>query len=818
LIDGGTRQPRPTAGKVSFRLQRELPPGTYNIQIVYSGSRTLLPSQASTTLTINPAAPVGLPIATTLTVEPVKPVEAGKPVTILAQLGLVNSDRAGALDNEAIELVINGALERRVRTDPAGKVSFRLQLELSPGTHAVQIVYRGSRTLLPSQAPATLTILPPVIDQEGQPAATTLTIEPFEPVEIGRPVTIDAQLGLVNSNRTGALDNEVVDLFIDGVHERRTRSDPAGKVSFRLQRDLPPGSYDIQIEYPGSRALAASQATARLKIVPDRVEIQTVPPLPGMKFVLGEQVFASDDQGVARITVDRPGVYPLTVQGIDASDTNIQLKFARWIDDAFTSSRQITVPLSRPLVVGFNVYHRVGQTFVDLADDPINSDRITMLTLRSSQGTVLNLDDGAPRWLLASSIARRTNGLEATQIQYSVDSVMIDGSNVVNQAQQRFYTQPEDTWKIQVLLYSMRVSGRDALFGFPIGSGLRLEYPDGRVAVKPFMSQASVSVDSLVRGIYRVSVTGAPGIAPISPVALSRDQDVRLLVISYLDLAIGLVLAAMLGIGLVLVGRPRLLPELYHQLGTVRSMSLVRVRPSILRPPDRPMLIPVSESASGGESPTLTRRKLDSILLLAFAFISIGGLAGGLGALRASAIQTSSVPTPDRPASNILSPARPTLDVSTPVAQAQPPQATTPSVTPTPLVVTHPTQVLTKPPTPDAATPVAQAQPRQAATPSDAPSPAASTQPAQVLTKPPTPAPAAQLDNPSSAEQQSHFSALKIQRVLREGSTGPDVASLQQRLRELGYFTFVPAEVVELLNRDDLACTRLKRDKEVILP
>jgi hypothetical protein len=629
--------------------------------------------------------------------------------------------------------------------------------------------------------------LPPVIDQEGQPAATTLTIEPFEPVEIGRPVTIDAQLGLVNSNRTGALDNEVVDLFIDGVHERRTRSDPAGKVSFRLQRDLPPGSYDIQIEYPGSRALTASQATVRLKIVRARVEIQTVPPLPGMKFALGEQIFAADDKGVARLTVDRPGVYPLTVQGIDASDTNIQLKFARWIDDAFTSSRQITVPLSRPLVVGFNVYHRVSQTFVDLADDPINSDRITMLTLRSSQGTVLNLVDGAPRWLLASSIARRTNGLEATQIQYAVDSVMIDGSNVVNQAQQRFYTQPEDTWKIQVLLYSMRVSGRDALFGFPIGSGLRLEYPDGRVAVKPFMSQASVSVDSLVRGIYRVSVTGAPGFAPISPVALSRDQDVRLLVISYLDLAVMLGLAAILGIGLVLVGRPRLLPGLSS--AGHGHFSLARVRLSDLRLPDRSRLTPVTESAGRDESPPAARRKLDHTLLLAFAFISIGGLAGGLGALRAAAIQTSSLPTPDTLTANMSSPVGPTLDVSTQIAQSQPHRTATPSETPFPSASPYPTQVPTKPPTPDVSTPIAQSQPRRAATPSAAPSPPASTQPAQVLTKLPTPALAAQLDNPSSAEQQSHFSELKIQRVLREGSTGRILPVCSSVCRELGCFT-----------------------------
>jgi hypothetical protein len=446
---------------------------------------------------------------------------------------------------------------------------------------------------------------------------------------------------------------------------------------------------------------------------------------------------------------------------------------------------------------------------------------------------VLNIDNGAPRWLLASSVARRTNGLEATQILYSVDSVMIDGSNVVNQAQQRFYAEPDDTWEIQLLLYSMNVSGRDALFGFPIGSGLRLEYPDGRVEAKPFTAKAGVTIDSLVRGIYRVSVTGAPGLAPISPVALSRDQDVRLLVISYLDLAVVLGLAAILGIGLVLVGRPRLLPAIYHQLGAVRNISLVRVRPSNLRPPDGSTLIPVSESASGGESPTPARRKLDHTLLLAFAFISIGGLAGGLGALRAAAIQTSSLPTPNEPTLNISSPAGPTLDVSTPVIQTQPRQVATPSETPSLPASTRPTQVLTKQPTPDMATPVIQSQPRQVVTPNETSSPPDNTHPTEVLIKSPT-APAY---DPSSAEQESHFTVLKFQRILRRGSNGPDVASLQQRLRELGYFTYptntgyfgpntqravtafqidqcvpitgvVNAEVIRALNRNGTTCAK----------
>ena len=146
--------------------------------------------------------------------------------------------------------------------------------------------------------------------------------------------------------------------------------------------------------------------------------------------------------------------------------------------------------------------------------------------------------------------------------------MLVDGSNVVNQSQQRFYVEANDVWPIQLLLYTAQFQARDALFKFPIGSGLHIEQPGDEVEM-PFGPNAALSIRSLVRGIYRVNVYGAPGISPISPIALSRDQDVQLLVISYLDIAIGAVLAAALGFGLVFIGRPKL----FFMLGKPRVLA-----------------------------------------------------------------------------------------------------------------------------------------------------------------------------------------------------------------------------------------------------
>jgi hypothetical protein len=135
-------------------------------------------------------------------------------------------------------------------------------------------------------------------------------------------------------------------------------------------------------------------------------------------------------------------------------------------------------------------------------------------------------------------------------------SIVIDGANVVSQAQQRFYVDQEDLWTIQVLLYAARFTAQDALFGFPIGTGIRMEYPDGEVQTYSFDTDQAHTLDGLARGIYRVTVTGANGYAPATPIALSRDQDVELLVFSALDIGVLVSVGLFLSVGLLWFGRP----------------------------------------------------------------------------------------------------------------------------------------------------------------------------------------------------------------------------------------------------------------------
>ncbi len=318
------------------------------------------------------------------------------------------------------------------------------------------------------------------------------------------------------------------------------------------------------------------------------LEIRTVPPLAGVRFFLFPpcalylppelpessfcfsgplrppegQTLVSGEDGIARAVVEQEGLYRIELLPWQADESGLRAEFSRWEDETFLPARDLVIASSTSLAVGFDVSRRVRLDFVDLEGRAVDLARVTAVTVRSSHGEVHTLDNSRPTWLQAGRALRREGRLEEAEIIYSVQNVMVDGSNVVNRGQQRFVVRPDQAWRIELLLYSAQFSARDALFGFPIGSGIELEYPDGRTEIRPFEPGGELRVDLLARGTYYARVDGAPGISPRTIFVLSRDQEVQPVVISYFDLASASLLMTALALGLLLVGRP----ELYARL------------------------------------------------------------------------------------------------------------------------------------------------------------------------------------------------------------------------------------------------------------
>ncbi|MBN1147851.1 MAG: Ig-like domain repeat protein [Anaerolineales bacterium] len=394
--------------------------------------------------------------------------------------------------------------------------------------------------------------------QEAFPRRSFLEIYPIEVVTAGQKPVVHVRL---TSEDAKALPNKPVILSLDGEDIRQIRTDENGEAAIYISRDLPAGVYEVKVEFIGTDAYLATSSSRTLTVRPALLTIETVPPQLGIIFSLDGKRYPTQEDGIARIEINQSGMYTLEtiIPQSHASGQDFQVKFDRWIDETFDPVRQVEISGDKYLQAGFVLFYPVGQTFVDLNGDPVDKGRVSSLTLKSSFGAKYTFEDGNYRLLQANRIARRKTGLEATPVQYSVESVMIDGANVVNQSQQRFFVAPKDIWQIELLLYYARVQTKDALLGFSIGDGVSLEFPDGRTVYYEFGEDRELTLGPLARGFYKLRVTGVGGMAPLTPIALSQNQEVELVVLSAWDIGMGIAFGMLIVLGLLFWGRPQLL-------------------------------------------------------------------------------------------------------------------------------------------------------------------------------------------------------------------------------------------------------------------
>jgi hypothetical protein len=270
----------------------------------------------------------------------------------------------------------------------------------------------------------------------------------------------------------------------------------------------------------------------------ERQTVRLIPPIAGVRVLFGGTTFHTDGRGRVQLPapsadyVQRVARVPRQLVG-----TGLRVEQSRWYPG---------------LELALDVYRLVSFTFTDRNGASIDASTISMLTLKSTVGGVYRYRDaalGVDQWLHAERVTTVQAGALVRPIEYSVQVVTVEGTNVVNRSQQRFDPNEVQDLSIWLLFFPAEFRVRDALFGFPIGSSLRLTYPDGRELVVP-LEHGRASVESLPRGEYSVSVDG-PGLALAVPLALSRPQDAEIMFLSYFDLAA----AAMLIVGF-LVGLP----------------------------------------------------------------------------------------------------------------------------------------------------------------------------------------------------------------------------------------------------------------------
>lgn len=320
--------------------------------------------------------------------------------------------------------------------------------------------------------------------------------------------------------------------------------------------------------------LAPGAGVARAAPGDVSILIHTVPKGPQLRFQLAGRVYTTSKQGrtvipaadLSRISKNVRSHRLLLAQHIkllpnrrpDGSEFRLERWFSR--ADAAIPTLTAAIDLYRP--VRFSLVSRAGK--------PISLTRLDAFEMKRIDGAVIRLtrDQLARPVMLQSSRVVPLNGaLVSKDLLYRIQRVSVAGNNLVNRAQQSFLPAKSLTVTLRLLFYSVRFQARDTLFGFPIGSGIRLVSPDGQSTVHRFRDNGEVALAALPRGTYHVSVV-APGLSPLSPVSITRDHVNELKVLSYLDIGVLAMLFFSVLIGLVLVRRE----ALRHRLSPLRRL------------------------------------------------------------------------------------------------------------------------------------------------------------------------------------------------------------------------------------------------------
>jgi hypothetical protein len=383
------------------------------------------------------------------------------------------------------------------------------------------------------------------------PSSLELTTDAV--IEVGVHPTVDVRLTAGSVPIAGA----TVEVRLDGRQTKRVVTDDDGRASTVLARDLAVGNYELQAVFRGDAAhLASVSAVATVQVTPAHLTVRTIPPLPNVALlrVDGGPLLTTGDDGTISIPISSVRRYRFEAV-LPPAAPDRRLAFDRWSDGSRDTSLSVRLPGRDDLAIGLQVSYPVAFEYLDSTGVRVDLSRLERLRIASDRGETLDLEDRALTWLPANEIVRRAGGLTSVPIEYRVLEATVRGSNVVDRG--RLHFQPDGdltTWVIPLLLYSLTVSGQDALFGFPLGRSVQLQYPDGTSESVPLDERASATIAALPRGNYRVVVERPEGIAVSTPVVLTRDQYARVPVISYLDAASVLGGGIALAVALVLFG------------------------------------------------------------------------------------------------------------------------------------------------------------------------------------------------------------------------------------------------------------------------
>ncbi|MDQ1753091.1 MAG: hypothetical protein QOE71_4147 [Pseudonocardiales bacterium] len=294
---------------------------------------------------------------------------------------------------------------------------------------------------------------------------------------------------------------------------------------------------------------------------PITLTIKTAPPLAGVQFSFDGHNVVTDGNGVARYVAQHDFArHTLTLVKTSVSTPTQRYQFSRWggqrdPDQAFTKSvKGLPLRADYAVTAAFSLQQHVQPTVVRQDGTAVNPGEVSAITVKSDFGQLMTMSPTSPTWLDVVRPAYHHSVLSAVAVKYSLQSVIVRGTNVVDAGRQVFLpSTPNPRFVTQ--FYNLTVTAHDALFPTSRGKSIVVTYPDGATESVPFDAQHRAVLNDLPRGTYRLQIKAGLALVTSSQFTLSRDKTSDLTVISLLDLSVLGGLGLLLALGLIAVGR-----------------------------------------------------------------------------------------------------------------------------------------------------------------------------------------------------------------------------------------------------------------------
>jgi hypothetical protein len=311
-----------------------------------------------------------------------------------------------------------------------------------------------------------------------------------------------------------------------------------------------------------ARAMAPAASTAPAPPTAT-LTVTTVPAIAGVRLRFDDRTATTSATGTATFTARRnQDVHTLAVLDTQRITGDTRYIFSRWagqrdFTQAFTPAlNSVTTRTSNTVTAVFTVQRAINPSFVDQQGRQVDSTRISAVTARSSTGATVSLTPTATTWLDTSQVIYRSSvDLEVENISYAWQSVVVDGSNIIDAGRQSFTPARTATPTVQGKFHDLTVTAHDALFGFPAGTEVVLTSPDGSVRSAPMNESRTAVFEHLPRGTYQAVVRAGPAVVNTQHLRLSRDVTLEVPVISILDMAVLVLAVVAVSVGLLLIGR-----------------------------------------------------------------------------------------------------------------------------------------------------------------------------------------------------------------------------------------------------------------------